>query len=137
MRSRDVDTRRDVWVYRPLQHKTAHHGHERVVLIGPRAQEILRPFLKPDLGAFIFSPKDAEDERRLELHTRRKTPASRGNVPGSNRACRPKRQPGDHYTVESYRRAIARVRSCIPDARRAEGAGDEGHHRSRIALAPR
>ena len=38
MRTRDIDTRGDVWTYRPLQHKNAHHGHERVVLLGPRAR---------------------------------------------------------------------------------------------------
>ncbi len=29
-----------------------------------------------------------------------------GNIPGSNRRRKPKRQPGDAYTVEAYHRAI-------------------------------
>ena len=31
-----IDRSDDVWLYRPLQHKTAHRGHERVVALGPR-----------------------------------------------------------------------------------------------------
>src|SRR5262245_32722691 len=33
------------WVYRPVQHKNAHRGYKRAIAFGPRAQEILRPFL--------------------------------------------------------------------------------------------
>ena len=46
LRGMDLDVSGPVWVYRPGSdqgpegdHKTAHHGHERTVLIGPRAQE--------------------------------------------------------------------------------------------------
>jgi hypothetical protein len=31
-------------------------GKERVVLIGPKGQEVLRPFLKPDPDADLFRP---------------------------------------------------------------------------------
>jgi integrase len=41
----EVDRTRDVWVYRPTQHKTAHHGKTRVIHFGPRAQVILTAFL--------------------------------------------------------------------------------------------
>jgi integrase len=27
MRSRNIDPRGEVWIYRPLQHKNTHHGH--------------------------------------------------------------------------------------------------------------
>src|SRR4029079_4724533 len=56
MRGIDLDTTGIVWFYRPAsdqgphgRHKTAHHGHQRVVAIGPKAQEVLRQFLKTDL----------------------------------------------------------------------------------------
>jgi integrase len=45
LRPMDVDRRGKVWLYTPADHKTAHHGHKRVVPIGPRGQEVLRPFL--------------------------------------------------------------------------------------------
>ena len=59
MRTCDVDTKPAVWVYRPASHKTAHHGHRREIFVGPKAQRILGPLLKPDLQAFVFSPEDA------------------------------------------------------------------------------
>lgn len=48
----------DVWEYRPVRHKTEHRGKQKVILIGPRAQEILRPHLlrlafTPE--AFVFA----------------------------------------------------------------------------------
>jgi len=45
LRSADLDRSGESWIYRPCRHKTEHHGRERMVLIGPRAQETLRPFL--------------------------------------------------------------------------------------------
>jgi integrase len=109
MRTCDIDRSKPVWIYRPMKHKTEHHGHKRKVRIGPKAQEILAPLLKLDLQAFIFSPVAAEAERRAEQHEKRKTPMNQGNKPGSNRTRRPKRAPGDRYDVASYRRAIARA----------------------------
>ena len=109
MRSCDIETTGKLWLYRPLRHKTSHHGHQRLIYLGPRAQELLAPFLKPNLTAPIFSPAEAEAERRERLHAKRKTPLTCGNVSGSNRRARPQRQPGKHYTVVSYRRAIARA----------------------------
>ena len=108
MRGRDLDTTGPIWLYRPESHKTQHHGHERVAEIGPRAQEVIRPFLKPDLKAYLFSPADAESERRAELHRKRKTAMSCGNRPGTNRKRKPQRIPRERYTSDSYRRAITR-----------------------------
>lgn len=45
MRPMDIERRGKVWLYRPESHKTEHHGHERVVILGPQAQTVLRPFL--------------------------------------------------------------------------------------------
>ncbi|WP_373500051.1 hypothetical protein, partial [Desulfococcus sp.] len=38
MRSIDIETSGATWMYRPFTHKTEHHGAERVIAIGPRAQ---------------------------------------------------------------------------------------------------
>jgi integrase len=46
IRLAEVDRSRPVWIYRPAQHKTAHHGKARVVAIGPKGQEVLREFIK-------------------------------------------------------------------------------------------
>jgi integrase len=110
MRTADIDTSGPVWTYKPTSHKTAHHGHERTIFVGPKAQEVLKPFLKPlNPTAFIFSPKDAVAERMEMLHAARVTPISYGNSPGTNRKRKPRKQPGERYSRISYTRAIARA----------------------------
>lgn len=109
IRTVDLDTNGKLWTYTPAEHKTAHHGHVRTVYLGPQAVEIVAPFLRTDLGAPLFSPAEAEAERLGRLHAARVTPLCCGNRPGTNRRSRPLRQPGLRYTVESYRRAIARA----------------------------
>jgi integrase len=108
IRGCDIDMSENVWVYTLASHKTAHHGHERHVPLGPRAQEVIKPFLKCDLTGYLFSPSGAEQHRRAEQHAKRRTPLSCGNRPGTNRKLNPSRGRGEHYTVESYRRAVAR-----------------------------
>jgi integrase len=89
-----IDRTGDVWEYRPVHHKTSHHGKSRVVLIGPRAQTILSPYLRPDeAGRPLFGP-------------RRKTASRSSQAPAS--AQRPKRRGPDRYHTTSYRRAIHR-----------------------------
>jgi len=107
MRPCDIDMSGRVWTYQPAEHKTAHHGHGRIIYMGPRAQGVLRPFLARPLGAYLFSPAEAMAERREARHRQRTTPLSCGNRPGSNQVDQPARQPRDAYTVAAYRRAIA------------------------------
>jgi integrase len=109
MRTCDIDTTGKLWIFKPAKHKTDHLDHERVVYIGPKAQEVLAPYLKPDLQAFIFCPAEAVDWWRQQRHDARTTPLSCGNVPGSCRKRRPKREAGERYDVASYRRVIARA----------------------------
>lgn len=108
MRGCDLDASGNVWVFTPHDHKTAHHGHQRSIYLGPQAKEIVRGFLKTDMTAYLFSPADAEAERREEQARQRKTPLSCGNRPGSNRKAKPSRKPRDRYYTDSYRRAIRR-----------------------------
>lgn len=56
LRACDLNTTGDIWEYRPASRKTEHHSRQRVILIGRRAQEALRPFLTTDLRAFVFHP---------------------------------------------------------------------------------
>jgi integrase len=110
MRTADIDKTEEVWIYRPVAHKTAHHGHSRDIFIGPKAKEILRQFLKPlNPQAFIFSPREADAERREKLRASRVTPLSCGNRPGTNRKHKPRRTPGERYDVTAYRHAITRA----------------------------
>lgn len=106
MRPCDVNRDAPVWQYRPAVHKTQYLGRERVILLGPLAQNVLAPFLVRPPETYCFSPAEVERDRRRQLHESRTTPLSCGNRPGSNRKERPGRKPGDHYTTQSYGRAI-------------------------------
>jgi integrase len=112
------------WIYRPGsdqgphgKHKTAHHGHDRLILIGPKAQEVLRPYLGTKLDACCFSPLVAEAKRSAKRRKERKTPMTPSQTkrrPKKNR----KRLVQDRYEVTSYRNAIYRAcdRACPPPA---------------------
>ena len=109
LRPCDVDTTGDVWIYRPETHKTEHHGRERVIPFGPKAQDILRPYLLRSKESHCFRPIDSEKKRRQAQHEQRETPLCCGNRPGTNRKRDPKRNAGEKYTTASYRRAIHRA----------------------------
>lgn len=58
-----VTTLPGVWVYTPRAHKTQHHGHSKIILIGPQAQAALSPYLFRAADAPCFSPREAEESR--------------------------------------------------------------------------
>jgi len=108
MRSCDLETSGRVWIYTPGSHKTQHHGHERQIFIGPKAQEILKPWLKLDTQAFIFSPAEAEARRNAERRRNRRTPMTPSQA--KRRPKQGRRRPWRlRYDVHSYRRAIQRA----------------------------
>src|SRR5262249_54843530 len=73
MRACDIDMSGDVWLYRPRQHKTRYKGKERIVHLGPKAQAVVKEFLKLDTLAFLFSPRDAVAALRARQRSQRKT----------------------------------------------------------------
>jgi integrase len=103
-----VDRSEEVWQYRPSRYKTEHHGRGRVIFLGPKAQEVLRPYLLRPADAYCFSPTESKKQWLEARYAARKTPLSCGNVPGSNRKSHPKRQPKTCYTKDAYNRAIQR-----------------------------
>lgn len=128
LRPGDVNRKADPWEYVPASHKTEHHDRPRVIFIGPKAQEILRPYLLRPADAYCFSPREAEGRRRAAQHEARKTPMSCGNVPGSNRKAKPRRPAGAKYDRNSYGRAIRR-------AAEKAGVGTWSPHRLRHTFA--
>lgn len=112
MRICDIDRSGFIWEFKPTQHKTAHHGHDRIIRFGKRAQTILAPLLmKTNLTAFVFSPADAERERREQQRTNRKTPLTPSQIERAELASKRRRNrpPGEQYDSRSYGRAIARA----------------------------
>jgi len=105
----DIDRSSKIWVYSPADHKTAHHGYDRKIYLGPRSQQILIPFLFRPAETYCFSPAEAYAERLAKLHANRKTPLSCGNKPGIFKKDEPKWKPGEVYDVVAYRLAITRA----------------------------
>jgi integrase len=101
MKTGELDTTGRNWCYTPAIHKTDRFGIERHVWIGPRGQDVLRPFLRSTLDEFIFQPRESEAVRRLSLTT-----TGRG---AKKRKRNPRRSPGEHYMSGSYRRAVERA----------------------------
>ena len=97
-----------VWVYRPQEHKTEHHDRQRLIPIGPRAQEILRPWLDRDASSHCFSPAEAMESWNARRRQARKTPMTPSQAKRERKA-KPKRLPGPRYTRDSYRQAIGRA----------------------------
>jgi integrase len=88
-----VDTRGEVWRATLDRHKTSHAGHERVILLGPAAIEVIRPWLMPDAPDLpIFGP------RRVDARTA---------VRGGDRA--PGRQYARPSLPQAIRRAVAKA----------------------------
>ena len=93
MRTCDLDTSGRIWTYTPEKHKNAYRGHRRTIYLGPQAQQILRPFLKTELAAYVFSPQETWERFLVDRHALRKTPLSCGNSPGTNRRHKPNANP--------------------------------------------
>jgi integrase len=112
MRGMDLEMTGKVWVYRPGsdagphgKHKTAHRGQDRVILIGPRAQEVLRPWLRLNLQGYLFQPREAMEQFWVELRQKRKSKVTPSQA-ARQRKRNPKRTPGERYGVVAYDHAV-------------------------------
>jgi hypothetical protein len=115
MRGIDLETTGKVWVYRPGSdqgehgaHKTAHRGQDRVILIGPRGQDVLRPWLRLNRTEYLFQPKEARLQWEAEKRPARKTPLYPSTLK-KQRKKNPKRRPGERYTGSTYANAVAKA----------------------------
>jgi integrase len=105
LRTCDVDTTKEVWVYRPRSHKTSYRGHERAVRLGPKGQAVLKPFLRPDAPlAYVFSPQRALAERRRACQKQTpETELDHGEAADAKMALVGQ---SDRYKPRSYNRAL-------------------------------
>jgi integrase len=104
LRACDVDRTGKVWLYKPASHKTAYRGLERVIPIGPRAQEIIRRRLKPNVQAYLFQPQEAMQEKWERDRKQRKTKV----YPCEGKRRRP-RKVTHHYSTVNYTISIRRA----------------------------
>ncbi|MFT3880780.1 MAG: tyrosine-type recombinase/integrase [Gemmatales bacterium] len=115
MRPCDIERTGEIWQYRPVHHKTGYLDYERIVPIGKKAQEVLKPYLedcKPD--ETVFSPRRSMAYRYRELRRSRKTRVQPSQV------SRAKHKLSDRfknsYGPKSYYRAVrfAAERAKVP-----------------------
>lgn len=108
----EVDTSGDVWHYQPRSHKTAHLDGGKVIVLGPRTQEVLRPWLDRDPETYCFVPAETSAWNYTRL--RRRDVSAEGTREAEPRE--PKLAPGRRYTRHSYRVAIKRAceRAGVP-----------------------
>lgn len=105
-----IDRTKNPWEYQPEQHKTKHLGDERHVPIGPQAQAVLAPFLLRPPTAFVFSPREADEELREKKRAARRSKTTPSQVARRQRAkMQPKSRVSECYDSHSYARAIARA----------------------------
>ena len=104
---------RDAAIYRvrPEVNKVDHHDIERIVVIGPAALAIITACsIGLEEEDFVFSPKRSELDRNAKKRSKRQsamTPSQRRRASKQNRGVCP--GVGEHYTTNSYRRAIHRA----------------------------
>ncbi len=104
LRPCDIDRSQDVWMYRPQKHKTAYRGKRKAVPILNEAREAIIEYLNRPMESHCFSAAESFAWRSTQKRMNRKTkvqPSQR-----NRRKADPAKTPGDHYTSDSYRRAI-------------------------------
>ena len=115
-------------------HKTEHHDRERIIYVGPKAQQVLLPYLLRDAQANCFSPAESEAKTPRgttgtadgPAYSHRSGTAGRPGRNARRRRATPRTlQPGDHPGRRQGQRA-------------AEGRGRRHGYRANApaALAP-
>jgi integrase len=107
MRTRDLEMTGPVWTYRPERHKTWARGKSRVIYLGPRAQEIVKPWLRARRDEPLFQPREVDADRKAEMRQARRSRVQ----PSQADRSRPDavHKPGEFYTVASYGKAVRRA----------------------------
>jgi integrase len=115
MRGCDLRTEGDVWTYTPESHKNAWRGYHRTTHLGEQAQEVIRPFLRADLQAYLFSPREALEEHHARRRARRKTKRTPSEL-RQRRKQRPRWVPRLRYDVNTFQQAVRRAcrRAGVP-----------------------
>jgi integrase len=104
LRGCDIDMTGETWLYLPEHHKTESSSGEKQIPLGPRCREALKPFLRANVDAPLFSPRQAEEERRQIKRAARKTRVQ----PSQQSRAKPfrARAIGERYDTRSYFQAL-------------------------------
>jgi integrase len=107
----DIERQGKTWRWTLADHKNAWRDHDRVIMLGPRAQALITPYLErlrttPD--KYCFSPQASEHDRNKGRRQERKspmTPSQAARKPSKTR----QRPPRDHYGDDTLNRCIRRA----------------------------
>ena len=113
LRPVDIDMSEKVWKWTLKSHKNSWRDQERVVMIGPRAQKLIRPYiatLRDRPNGFCFSPRASEKERNQERHQARRSPMTPSQAARKAKSMNSrKRPPREHFTDDTLNRCIRRA----------------------------
>ena len=97
---RDVDRNGEIWRYVPAEHKTEHHGKQRMIFIGPKAQGFCCPICCVTRRSLLCpcrirktAPSRPPRASRYPADVRQSTPALSANVAGGERPASNTRTP--------------------------------------------
>lgn len=103
----DIDRSGPEWLYIPSKHKNENKGKERIIPIVGDARLALEDYMNRAAKSYCFSPQESVAWHNAQKRSARKTPVQ------PSQQCRkkpePERSPGEHYTKDSYRRALQRA----------------------------
>jgi integrase len=113
MRGCDLRMDGEVWTFRPVRHKNqwreqTSESHSRVIYLGPRCQEVLRPFLTADPRAYLFSPVAARAQYQARRAALRKTTPTPSEL-RRRRKPNPRRAPRERYDVNSFQQSVRKA----------------------------
>lgn len=90
---------KNVWLYKLEKHKTDRFAGEKIICLGPKAIEILKPFIKLHPTGYLFRPEDTLDQKKLRRlnGSKKKRPRDKLRKP---------RRVNDRYSSGTYAGAI-------------------------------
>jgi integrase len=122
MRACDIERGGQVWTYRPETHKTEHHDKDRVIVIGPQAQAILKTYIgrRLKLSEYVFLPEEAHRERLEQVGFAKVT---------AYQVSRSTFKPGRKFRADTFYGQINRTCDRAFDADGAKRAARDYSHR--------
>jgi integrase len=106
MRGCDLDTSGNVWVYTPRRHKTSDRDKERRIYIGPKAIEVLKPWLRLNVSEYLFQPAESRASFLRDQRRKRKTKVQPSQRDRRVKGRAKKWTPRVHYDSWSYGHAV-------------------------------
>jgi integrase len=108
----EVNTEGEIWLYQPSRHKTEHFDRRKVIMLGPKAQAVLKPWLDREPESYCFNPAEVVAWHRQRSRRNYK----RQNAPQNEAVAALSGNTGIRYTRHSYRVAIQRAcrRAGVP-----------------------